>query len=212
MHRLTWGSALGVVSCLGMNHGALQESMASAKTSFDSAAEEAFEPVLRRIQLFERYFAENGVRCPLGEQFASIRKKGLPATGVLIQTLLFGEMSTGLLMGAQNATAIKGDLVYDLASAGESFKGMRSEVLCRENEIVVRDDDGIIASLLQGPDYRTRLMKDCADLIFLVFSVPGITVGDIEHGIDIIRKALDGACREFHAQICQPSGVASPVV
>jgi DNA/RNA-binding domain of Phe-tRNA-synthetase-like protein len=184
--------------------------MASAKARFESAAEDTFQPALRRINLFETYFAENGVRCPLGEQFAAIRKKGLPTTGVLIQTLLFAEMSTGLLMGAQNAAAIKGDLVYDLAAAGESFKGMRSEVSCRENEIVVRDGDGIIASLLQGPDHRTRLLKDSVDLVFLVFSVPGITIDDVEHGIEVIRQALNGACRELHSRICQATSVALP--
>jgi DNA/RNA-binding domain of Phe-tRNA-synthetase-like protein len=109
-------------------------------------------------------------------------------------------MSAGLLMGAQDAAAIQGELVYDLAVEGETFKGMRGTVQCREGEIVLRDAEGIIASLFQGPDHRTRLAKSTRDVIFFVFAVPGIDLEQIQEGIDTIRELFKTSAVDLTAQ------------
>ncbi len=67
---------------------------------------------------------------------------------------------------------------------------MRREVQCKPDEIILRDDEGIIASLLQGPDHRTRLTPETKDVVFFVFSVPGIVASDIEEGTEAIRSLL----------------------
>jgi len=120
-------------------------------------------------------------------------------------------MSTGTLMGAQDAAAVKGSLVCDLAEEGETFGGMRAEVLCRKGEIVLRDSEGIIATLFQGPDRRTRLNKDTKDIIFFIFSVPGITAADMLEGVETVRNLFQSACTEINAQVheSQPQAAES---
>jgi DNA/RNA-binding domain of Phe-tRNA-synthetase-like protein len=110
-------------------------------------------------------------------------------------------MSTGLLMGAQDSSAIKGELLYDLAPQGETFQGMRKEVKCHEGELVLRDSEGIIAALFQGPDHRTRLKKETKDIVFFIFSVPGIAPHEIREGIEAVRALFQGACAALDAQL-----------
>src|SRR5437016_2569208 len=147
---------------------------------------------MRRIHAFDSFFAENHSRSPLGEQFEMVRRKGLPPGNVLVQALLLSEMSTGLLMGAQDASAIEGALVYDLANSGDSFQGLRNEVRCQPGEIILKDDKSVIASLLQGPDHRTKLRKNTRDVVFFVFSVPGIDANEIEEGVRQIGALFEG--------------------
>jgi len=198
MRSMNWTALLGVATASGVDEAALQQVLAPMPNPVGNGSQTS--NVLHRINAFDTFFAENGFRSPLGPQFEMVRSKGLPSGSALVQALLMAEMSAGLLMGAQDAAAIQGGLVYDLAVDGETFKGMRSMVRCREGEIVLRDAEGIIASLFQGPDHRTRLTKATKDVIFFVFAVPGIDTEQIQEGLDTIRGIFKTATSGFTAQ------------
>lgn len=190
---------LGVITVRGVDPAALETALAFAQ---QSASFNAPEPsVMRRIQTFESFFTQNGFRSPLGDQLRHIQEKGLPGGSPLVKALLLSEMSTGILMGAQDAAAIKGPLICDLAEEGETFKGMRAEVLCRKGEIVLRDSEGIIATLFQGPDRRTRLNKDTKDIVFFVFAVPSISTAEVQEGVEAVCRLFKGSCAEIHANV-----------
>jgi hypothetical protein len=197
--RLPWDAPFGIVTCTINDFDALRQAVDSRMKSHGRLQTEA---VTRRAAAFDSYFADQGLRSPLSGQIEMVRSKGLPSGSVLVQALLLSEISTGLLMGAQDASAVKGALVCDRARSGESFRGMRREVQCRPDEIVLRDDEGIIASLLQGPDHRTRLTPETKDVVFFVFSVPGIVAADIQEGTEAVRSLLADSCSEIQARVC----------
>lgn len=197
LRGLPWPVVLGVVAVRGVDPAALEGALVSAQRSVSFS--DPGPAVTQRIQSFGSFFTQNGFHSPLGDQLKHIQEKGLPGGSPLVKALLLSEMSTGLLMGAQDAAAIKGPLVCDLAEEGEAFRGMRAEVLCRKDEIVLRDFEGIIASLFQGPDRRTRLNKDTKDIVFFVFSVPGISAADVQQGVETVCSLFKGSCAEIHA-------------
>ncbi|HEY7404456.1 MAG TPA: phenylalanine--tRNA ligase beta subunit-related protein [Candidatus Angelobacter sp.] len=197
LNSVPWAVALGVVSAYGVNLGALEAVLASAQEAVSFGAPEA----MKRIQAFESFFDQNGFRSPLGYQLKRIQEKGLPGGSPVVRALLLCEMSTGLLMGAQDASAIKGTLVCDLAQEGESFSGMREEVLCRKDEIVLKDEEGVIATLFQGPDHRTRLKKDTKDIVFFIFSAPGVSAAEVREGVWKVHSVLQRACSEIQVQV-----------
>jgi len=199
LRLIPWPVVLGVVTVRGIDQGGLEAALASAQRSVSFS--NLGPSVMRRIQAFESFFTQNGFRSPLGDQLKHVQEKGLPGGSPLVQALLLSEMSTGLLMGAQDAAAIRGPLVCDLAEEGEAFKGMRAEVLCRKGEIVLRDSEGIIASLFQGPDRRTRLNKDTKDIVFFVFSVPGMGAVDVQEGMEAVCNLFKGSCAEIYAHV-----------
>jgi len=198
MQSIGWTAPLGIAVISGVDETALQQALSAVPNPAADVQQDS--PVLGHIQAFDKFFTENGFRSPLGPQFEMVRSKGLPSGNPLVRALLLAEMSTGLLMGAQDAAAIQGELVYDMANTGESFKGMRGTVQCREGEIVLRDAAGIIASLFQGPDHRTRLAKATRDVIFFVFAVPGIDLKQIQEGTDTILDIFQPASSGFTAQ------------
>jgi len=199
LRRNPWPVVLGVVTVRGIDQGGLEAALTSAQRSVSFS--DPGPSVMRRIQAFESFFTQNGFRSPLGEQLKHVQEKGLPGGSPLVKALLLSEMGTGLLMGAQDAAAIRGPLVCDLAEEGETFRGMRAEVLCRKGEIVLRDSEGIIATLFQGPDRRTRLNKDTKDIVFFVFSVPGVDAADVQQGMEAVCSLFKGSCAEIHANV-----------
>jgi DNA/RNA-binding domain of Phe-tRNA-synthetase-like protein len=203
IQSMGWIAPLGIAIISGVDEAALQQVLSAIQNPTADVQQDS--RVFRRIQAFDKFFTENGFRSPLGHQFEMVRRNGLPPGSALVQALLLAEMSAGLLMGAQDAAAIQGELVYDLAADGETFKGMRGTVQCREGEIILRDAEGIIASLFQGPDHRTRLAKATRDIIFFVFAVPGIETEQIQEGIDTIRELFKTSASGLAAQIYECS-------
>jgi DNA/RNA-binding domain of Phe-tRNA-synthetase-like protein len=198
MQSMGWTAPLGIVIISGVDEAALQQTLSAVPNPAVGVQQDSH--VLNSIQAFDKFFTENGFRSPLGHQFEMVRRKGLPPGSALVQALLLAEMSTGLLMGAQDVAAIQGELVYDLAVDGETFKGMRGTVQCRKGEIVLRDVEGIIASLFQGPDHRTRLAKSTRDVIFFVFAVPGINTEQIREGTNTILELFKTSAVDLAAQ------------
>lgn len=201
LRALPWSFSLGTVIVRGINSAALQSALAWQIQSFFSEDRTSRQSVVHRIRLFESFFVENGFCCPLGEQFEAIRRKGSVGGSPLVQALVLSEMTTGLLMGAQDAAAIKQSLLCDIAGANESFRGMRGDIRCRKGEIVLRDDEGIIATLLQGPDHRTRLKKDTKDVAFFVFSVPGIGGHDLQEAVHFVCGMFQAAGAEISSEV-----------
>lgn len=195
MARAPWSIPLGLVAITGIDPGSLQAGLSHWYPAVASQTTSDRDRVLRRISTCESFFEENGFRCPLRQQLNSIQNKGLPPASPIVQALLFSEMTTGLLMGAQDSSAIRGDLVCDRAAAGERFQGMRETVECRQGEIILRDDEGIIATLFQGPDHRTRLKKGTKDVVFFVFSAPGLTVSDVQQGMEVVSGIFKAVCQ-----------------
>ena len=202
--NLSCEASLGLALISGVNEKELQESIASI-ADLQGNAFKPSEAALRRIQAFDRFFSDNGFRSPLAHQLEMVRKKGLPGGSAPVQALLLAEITTGLLMGAQNADAIEGELIYDVSAGSESFQGMRAMVTCHEGEMVLRDNKGIIASLFQGPDQRTRLTKETQNIIFFVFAVPGIETHEIQQGLETIRTIFQTASSRFSGQIISAS-------
>jgi hypothetical protein len=206
--EVPWTVAFGIVTGLGVDLGALEEALS---ISLEAGYYDSDRPSATRcMNAFESFFTQNGFCSPLAAQFMAFRKKGLPAANPLVRALLISEIRTGILMGVQDSAAMKGPLICDVAREGETFPGMRAEVRCQKGEIVLRDSDGIIATLLQGPDRRTRITKSTRDVVFFIFSVPGISIGDINGGIETVQSLLKPACNSVTAHIY--GGQGSPVV
>lgn len=204
MTRGPWNIPLGLVAILGIDPVSLQAGLSHGHPAVTSQTASDRDRVLRRISTFESFFEENGFHCPLRQQLDSIQQKGLPPASPIVQALLLAEMTTGLLMGAQDSSAIRGELVCDRAAAGETFQGMRATVECRQGEIILRDDESIIATLFQGPDHRTRLKKGTKDVVFFVFSAPGLTASDVQQGMDVVSGLFNAAYSYCDMQIYDP--------
>jgi DNA/RNA-binding domain of Phe-tRNA-synthetase-like protein len=163
------------------------------------------ERILERIGSYEACFAELGYACPLRGQLERTLERGFPELNRFVDTLLVAEMSTGFLMGIQDAGATEGPLVYDALEAAERYEGMRAPVVCRPGEVVVRDGRGIIASLFQGADRRTSITRATTDAVVFALGVPGITADELRVGMDVALAILSPCAASTEVQILAPS-------
>ena len=110
-----------------------------------------------RINLYDQFFKEWGYPCPLPGHLKRTIEMGFPIVNLYIDAHIIAEMYHGILMAIQDLSCFQGEWKLDLAKEGETFEGVSGNIIqCKEDEIVLRDGEGIVCSLFQGPDFQNK--------------------------------------------------------
>jgi DNA/RNA-binding domain of Phe-tRNA-synthetase-like protein len=94
--------------------------------------------------------------------------KSIKPVNFIVDSVMIAELKNALLLGVHDVDRIEGDILLDVAHAGERFMGIGNRsVMTRQNEVVLRDDAGMWASYTQGPDARTAVDAATRNIIIL---------------------------------------------
>ena len=144
-----------------------------------------------RINLYDQFFKEWGYPCPLPGHFKRTIEMGFPIVNLYIDTHIIAEMCHGILMAIQDLDRFHGQWRLDLANEGETFQGVSGNMIrCKKEEIVLRDEEGIVCSLFQGPDFRTKVDGSSKDIVVYVFTAPGVQEEQASNGIQLALEIL----------------------
>jgi len=145
-----------------------------------------------RINLYDRFFKEWGYPCPLPGHFKRTIEMGFPIVNLYIDTHIIAEMYHGILMAIQDLERFRGGWKLDLAHEGETFQGVSGNtILCKEDEIVLRDGEGTVCSLFQGPDFRTRVEPTSKDIAVYIFTAPETREEQVSSGLQLALEILE---------------------
>jgi DNA/RNA-binding domain of Phe-tRNA-synthetase-like protein len=145
-----------------------------------------------RINLYDQFFNEWGYSCPLPGHFKRAVEMGFPIVNLYIDSHIMAEMCHGILMAIQDLDCFQGEWKLDLAQEGETFEGVLGKIIrCKEDEIVLRDGEGIVCSLFQGPDFRTRVEPKSMNIVVYVFTAPGIQEEQVSNGLQLVLELLE---------------------
>ena len=144
------------------------------------------------INLYDQFFKEWGYPCPLPGHFKRAVGMGFPIVNLYIDTHIIAEMCHGILMAIQDLDRFHGEWKLDLAQEEETFQGVSGKMIrCKEDEIVLRDGKGIVCSLFQGPDFKTRVEPASKNIVVYVFTAPGILDEHVFNGLQLAIEMLE---------------------
>ena len=144
-----------------------------------------------RINLYDQFFKEWGYPCPLPSHFKRTIEMGFPIVNLYIDAHIIAEMCHGILMAIQDLNRFQDEWKLDLAQEGEMFQGVSGKMIrCKEGEIVLRDGEGMVCSLFQGPDFKTRVEPISKDIAVYVFTAPEIEEEKVSNGLQLALEIL----------------------
>jgi tryptophan 2,3-dioxygenase len=167
--------------------------MAGLKTLLDGAIAERDEHITKSIKGYKDFF--EGRVYPVERQLQSFRRKGVLSTELVPALLLSLELQSGSLFGVHETSRVNGQIIFDTASADESFTGITGKLVkCTCDEPIMRDEHGIIASIFQGPDNRTVAVLpkvgEESSWTFTLFGYPGMPATSFALSIADARVAF----------------------
>ena len=135
------------------------------------------------VRAYAVYYKRFGKTYHLILQLESVthKNKAIAGSGALVQAMFMAEMKNLLLTAGHDLGAIQGSLTVDVAQGSEEYATLAgTPATLKPGDMCIRDEDGVISSIVYGPDQRTRITADTRAVLYAVYAVPGISLGDVE--------------------------------
>lgn len=139
----------------------------------DKADLKALEP----IQAYGVYFKRYKKTYPVYLQLESVVLKGksIPRVAALIEAMFMAELKNLLLTAGHDLEALQMPVTLDVSDGGECYTRLNGqERVLKPGDMMMADAQGVISSVLYGPDHRTRITSDTRHVFFAVYAPPGI--------------------------------------
>lgn len=151
----------------------LQRRLRSDFSGYDRAALKAL-PVLKAYnQYYKRYKKTYHVQL----QLESVVLKGKPISraAALIEALFMAELKNLLLTAGHDMRAVQNPVGIDVANGRETYIRIDGqEQRLKQGDMFIADAQGVISSVLYGPDRRTQIVSGTRQTLFTVYAPPGI--------------------------------------
>ena len=147
--------------------------------------------ITARIETYAAFFRSFGFDCPLTKHLKRTIHSGFARYDLVVDAHFMAEMCAGILVAVTDYERFNGGLTLDVADAGEVCAGMGGrEFVCKADEIVLRDETGIVCVLCQGADEKTRVREYTTQVLFYAYAVPGVESRHLTEGLTIAAETM----------------------
>ncbi len=144
------------------------------------------------IKSYNEFFKKFGKVYPIQYQIQSIIDGiGLPSTIKAVEAMFMSELQTMFLTAGHDLDKIEGKLKVELTKGDEKYlKINQKDQSLKAGDLICKDDNGIISSVLYGPDLRTKITKSTTSCLFFSYFPYGQEDGNIKSHFNLILKYI----------------------
>ncbi len=207
------GAAVGLLGMRQVSNGpddaalaarcrSLEVELRARYAGWDRAALKA-SPILAAYHAYYRRF-EKTYHVLL--QLESVLFKGQPigGKGSLVRALLMSELDTLLLTAGHDQRALRGPIGVHLATGTERYTRLGGqEQALKVGDMYIADAEGVLSSILYGPDDRTRVVADTQSVLYTVYAPPGIPVDRLDEHLGGLETFVRLASPEAVTEVKQ---------
>jgi DNA/RNA-binding domain of Phe-tRNA-synthetase-like protein len=132
----------------------------------------------RPIMAYSNYYKRYTKSYHVLQQLESVVFKGksIPCVAGLVEAMFMAELKNCLLTAGHDYAALKLPLKLDVAVGNEKYIVINGkEQVAKQGDMMIADTEGVISSIIHGPDSRTRILPDTRKAVFMVYAPPGIS-------------------------------------
>ena len=117
--------------------------------------------------------------------------KPIPAGNPLVSAMFMAELDDLLLTAGHDLQQIAGPVRFDAALGGERYLRMNGEEQeLKPADLFSADSEGILSSVIYGPDRRTRIETSTDSALFTTYGVPGIRREQVRTHLERLRDLI----------------------
>jgi DNA/RNA-binding domain of Phe-tRNA-synthetase-like protein len=144
-------------------------------------------PVLAAYDAYYKHFKKT-YHVQLQLESIVFKGKAIPRVAALVEAMFMAEMDGLLLTAGHDLDIVRLPLTLDVATGNESYRLLRGEPqLTKAGDMLIRDQEGIISSIIYGPDQRTQITPDTRNAVFTIYAPTGISAGQVQKQLEQIR-------------------------
>jgi len=164
---------------------ALQDQLRALYAGQDRKAIQA----LPTIQAYNAYYKRFKKTYHVQLQVESIAFKGkvIPSVAALVECMFMAEVKNMLLTAGHDLDAVRVPAILTVSNGSERYMLLRGqEQALQPDDMIIADGDGVISSVIYGPDQRTQIRPETRNVLFTVYAPQGIAPAIVQrHLTDI---------------------------
>jgi DNA/RNA-binding domain of Phe-tRNA-synthetase-like protein len=170
---------------LELHKQALEEALRSRFTGYDRPALRLL-PALQAYHTFYRRF-DKTYHVQLQLESIIFKGKSIPSTAALVESMFMAELKNMLLTAGHDWARLSEPLRLEAARGEERFTQLGGqECVLKPGDMYIADQQGILSSVLYGPDQRSAITPDTQAVVFIVYAPQGIRTEQVlDHLQDI---------------------------
>jgi DNA/RNA-binding domain of Phe-tRNA-synthetase-like protein len=161
------------------------------------------------LQAYNAYYKRFKKSYHVQLQLESIAWKGKSITSVsaLVEAMFMAEIKNQLLTAGHDLDVLELPLTLDVSRGTEIYTLMRGdEQVLKPDDMFISDQQGVISSIIYGPDQRTQITPSTRNVIFTVYSPAGIDVSAVENHLTELRDYVLIVAPQAHVERLQVFG------
>lgn len=173
-----------------------QELEGRIRSKYGQATREELK-ALHPLDTYISYYKKLGYTYHVLPQLESVIKgKPIPAGFPLVEAMFMAEMKNMLLTAGHDLDKIKTPASLKVSTGSESYTTLNGRsVTTIQNDLMIADQEGVISSILRGPDQRTAITSQTTRVVYMVYAPFGVEehlvrehLGDIEAYVRIASE------------------------
>ena len=132
-------------------------------------------PVLQAYNSYYRRFKKS-YHVQLQLESIAWKGKSIPSVSALVEAMFMAEMKNMLLTAGHELNILSLPLTLDVSKGTETYTLMRGEPqTLKPGDMMISDREGVISSIIYGPDQRTQITAGTQNVVFTVYAPAGIS-------------------------------------
>jgi DNA/RNA-binding domain of Phe-tRNA-synthetase-like protein len=144
-------------------------------------------PVLQAYDAYYKQFKKT-YHVQLQLESVAFKGKSIPKVAALVEAMFMAELDNLLLTAGHDLDLVAPPVTIDVASGDESYVRLNGqEQAAKAGDMMIVDNQGILSSIVYGPDQRTRIRPDTTRALFTTYGPPGIQIDDMKAHLETLR-------------------------
>jgi len=126
-------------------------------------------------------------------QLESIAFKGksIPDVDCLVEAMFMAEIKNQFLTAGHDVDKLELPIKVDVSHGNEKYILMNGkEQVCTQGDMFMYDSKGVISSILNGPDSRTKIDGSTNHVLYIVYAPEGIEKESVKKHLEDIRDNI----------------------
>jgi DNA/RNA-binding domain of Phe-tRNA-synthetase-like protein len=191
------GASVGVLALRDVVNPAQHPALDRRKENLEDQLRARFSAVdrtelraLPTLQAYHDYYKRFKKTYHVQLQLESVVFKGksIPRVAALVEAMFMAELKNLLLTAGHDLDVVQAPVKLDVADGKERYVAINGqEQECKAGDMLIADTQGVISSILYGPDQRTRITSTTRQVLFTVYAPPGIGREAVRQHLEDIR-------------------------
>ena len=208
------GASVGLLAMRAVANPESSPELEARKEALEADLRSAFSS-LSRGQLkshpllapYTEYYKRFDKTYHVQHQLESVVFKGkpIPRGAALVAAMFMAELKNLLLTAGHDLDSVRGDIAVDVATGTETYLMLSgTQQGLKQLDMFIRDEVGVLSSIIYGPDHRTRITPKTTRVLFTVYAPAGISQERVRDHLRDLRDfvvAVSSAAEVEHSEV-----------